>query len=81
MRFECYYLLHCGDFGALTFAYYVTFFIAGGASDAVDIYNSSTGTWSTARLSVARHSLAATSVGNLSLFAGGEKSGTMFSKV
>jgi hypothetical protein len=70
-------LLCCGDFGSLASACYITIFIAGGASDAVDVYNSTTGTWSTSRLSVARHSLAATSVGNLSLFAGGEKSGAM----
>ena len=70
-------MLRCGDFGTLASARYVTIFIAGGASDAVDMYNSTTETWSTARLSVARHSLAATSVGNLSLFAGGEKSGKM----
>ena len=68
-------MLRCGDFGAFRLIYHN--FIAGGASDAVDVYNSTTGTWSTARLSVARHSLAATSVGNLSLFAGGEKSGKM----
>jgi hypothetical protein len=30
------------------------------------------GTWSTARLSVARYSLAATSVGNVAVFAGGQ---------
>ncbi len=40
-------------------------------SDVVDLYNSATGTWSTARLSVARYNLAATSVGNLAFFAGG----------
>jgi hypothetical protein len=41
-------------------------------SDAVDLYNSATGSWSTARLSVARSDLAATSVGNLAIFAGGQ---------
>ena len=40
-------------------------------SNDVDIYNSITGTWSTARLSVARRSMAATSVGNMAIFAGG----------
>jgi hypothetical protein len=40
-------------------------------SDAVDLYNSATGTWSTAQLSVARLGLAAASVGNVALFAGG----------
>ena len=45
---------------------------AGGtSSDAVDLYNSTSGSWSTARLSVARGGLAATSVGNVAFFAGG----------
>jgi hypothetical protein len=38
---------------------------------AVDLYNSVSGTWSTAQLSVARFVLAATSVGNVAIFAGG----------
>jgi hypothetical protein len=38
---------------------------------AVDLYNSASGTWSTAQLSVARDGLAATTVGNLAIFAGG----------
>ena len=42
--------------------------------NAVDLYNYTLGQWSTALLSVARHSLAATSVGNVSIFAGGETS-------
>ena len=41
------------------------------ASDVVDVYNSATGTWSTAQLSVARDRLSAASVGNVVLFAGG----------
>ena len=45
--------------------------IAGNASNAVDLYNSATGTWSTAQLSVGRYILAAASVGNVALFAGG----------
>ena len=44
---------------------------AAGYSNAVDLYNSATGAWSTAQLSVARYGLAAASVGNLALFAGG----------
>jgi hypothetical protein len=44
---------------------------ASGYSDDVDLYDSATGRWSTARLSVARWGLAATSVGNLAIFAGG----------
>jgi hypothetical protein len=42
-----------------------------GVSNAVDLYNSASGTWSTAQLSVARSLLAATSVGNVAIFAGG----------
>ena len=45
---------------------------AGAYSNAVDLYNSATGAWSTAQLSVARSSLAATSVGNVAIFAGGD---------
>ncbi len=37
----------------------------------VDMYNSASGTWSTAQLSVGRWDLAATSVGNVAIFAGG----------
>jgi hypothetical protein len=44
-----------------------------GRSNAVDLYNYTSGTWSTAQLSVARHALAATSVGNMAIFAGGYK--------
>jgi hypothetical protein len=40
-------------------------------SNAVDLYNSASGTWSTANLSVARFDLAATSVGNVAILAGG----------
>ena len=40
-------------------------------SNAVDLYNIASGTWSTAQLSVARSALAATSVGNVAIFAGG----------
>ena len=40
-------------------------------SNAVDMYNSASGTWSTAQLSVGRYWLAATSVGNVAIFAGG----------
>ncbi len=38
----------------------------------VDLYNSASGKWLTAALSVARRFLAATSVGNLAIFAGGD---------
>ncbi len=42
-----------------------------GYSAVLDIYNYSNNTWTTASLSNARGDLAATSVGNLALFAGG----------
>ena len=47
--------------------------IAGGtgASNVTDVYNGTSGAWSTAQLSVARYWLAAASVGNVALFAGG----------
>ena len=47
---------------------------AGPYSNVVDVYNGATGAWSTAQLSVARSSLAAASVGNVALFAGGYNS-------
>jgi hypothetical protein len=47
--------------------------ISGRYTDAVDIYNITTGTWSTARLSGARADLGAASVGNLAIFAGGRE--------
>ena len=40
-------------------------------SAVVDVYNGTTGAWSTAQLSVGRYLLAAASVGNVALFAGG----------
>jgi len=40
-------------------------------SNLVDVYNGATGAWSTAQLSVARFLVAAASVGNVALFAGG----------
>ena len=42
-----------------------------GYSNAVDIYNTSTNTWSTATLSQARDYLAAAAAGNEVFFAGG----------
>jgi hypothetical protein len=47
--------------------------VDGGVSNAVDIFNLMSGAWSTAALSVARVSLAATSLPNLgvAIFAGG----------
>ena len=49
-----------------------------GVSNAVDLYNSASGTWSTAQLSVARAALAATSVGNVAFFAGGDTGNCSF---
>jgi hypothetical protein len=46
----------------------------------VDLYNSATGAWSTAQLSVARERIAATSVGNMALFAGGSGKGVLLYK-
>ena len=46
-------------------------------SNVVDLYNSATGAWSTAQLSVARALFAATSVGNVALFAGGSGKGAL----
>jgi hypothetical protein len=43
----------------------------------VDLYNSATSAWSTAQLSAARTSLAAASVGNKAIFAGGETAGAL----
>jgi hypothetical protein len=50
-------------------------------SNAVDLYNSLTGRWSTAQLSVRRRHIAATSVGNLAIFAGGTAVGSDYLNV
>jgi hypothetical protein len=44
---------------------------------AVDLYNSASGKWSTAQLSVVRGYHAATSVGNVAIFAGGYSNGVV----
>ena len=49
----------------------------GGQSAVVDVYNGTTGAWSTAQLSVARGYLAAASVGNVALFAGGSNNSAL----
>jgi hypothetical protein len=54
---------------------FLTRSFAGVAVGAVDIFNIVTRAWSTAQLSIPRFSLAAASVGNLAIFAGG--SGTI----
>ncbi len=43
-------------------------------NNVVDLYNSVSGTWSTAQLSVARYGHAGASVGNRAIFAGGQTS-------
>jgi hypothetical protein len=43
----------------------------GKSSNAVDMFNATSGAWSIAALSVARSDLAATSLPNLAIFAGG----------
>ncbi len=45
--------------------------VSDSVSNVVDLYNSATLAWTTALLSVARSSLAATFVGNVAFFAGG----------
>ncbi len=55
----------------------INHFTAGFPFDVVDLFDSLTGTWSTASLSVARYYFAATSVGNVALFAGGLTSGKL----
>ena len=50
---------------------------ADGYTAAVDVYNSSTGLWSIAQISVPRGDLSATSIGNLAIFVGGW-TGTLF---
>ena len=52
---------------------YIDSFGSGAYGSRVDIYNAASNTWMTAALSQGRASLAATSVGDLALFAGGEK--------
>jgi hypothetical protein len=46
-------------------------------TDVVDIYDSTTGAWSLAQLSVPRGLLSAASVGNVALFVGGDTGGAL----
>jgi hypothetical protein len=46
-------------------------YTAGIACNATDVFDSATGKWSTAELSVARSSMGAVSVGRFAIFAGG----------
>ena len=50
----------------------------GPSSNAVDLYNSASDIWSTARLSQGRRDAAATCVGNVAIFAGGITGGHIF---
>jgi hypothetical protein len=50
---------------------------AGAYYRVVDVYNSNTGAWSLAQLSVPRSTVAAISVGSLALFAGGFDGGAL----
>jgi hypothetical protein len=50
--------------------------VTGFLSNVVDMYSVATGLWTTAQLSVARYDLAAASVGNIAIFAGGRTSGS-----
>jgi hypothetical protein len=56
------YILICSDADSSGVAF----------SNAVDLYNITAGAWSTAQLSFARWGLAATSVGKVAIFAGGQ---------
>jgi hypothetical protein len=49
-------------------------------SNAVDVYNVATRTWSTAQLSVARRLLSAALIGNLAIFAGGHSGRTFMNQ-
>ena len=72
-------LCYCGSVCPATVYYCLNQAFAGGISSAVDVYNSAAGAWSTAQLSVARVSLAAASVGNVAMFAGGQSSSSALS--
>jgi hypothetical protein len=50
-------------------------------SNVVDLYDSGTGRWSTAQLSLARGALSATSVGTVAIFAGGVSGRVFFNVV
>ena len=65
-------LRYCGYVCPATASSLMRATAGGGGSNVVDVYNVATGAWSAAQLSVARVDLAAASVGNVALFAGGE---------
>ncbi len=62
---------YCGSVCPVTASSLMRAAAGGTASNGVDVYNGATGAWSTAQLSVGRMFLAAASVGNVALFAGG----------
>ena len=64
-------LRYCGSVCPATASSLMRATAGGFGSNVVDVYNSSTGTWSTAQLSVGRINFAAASVGIVALFAGG----------
>ena len=55
----------------------LTHTIAADRTNAVDLFNSATGAWTTAQLSVARGNLAAVSFDHLAVFAGGYLGSTL----
>jgi hypothetical protein len=75
VRVECLRVLqYCGYVCPATAPSLMRATAGGVASAVVDVYNVATGAWSTAQLSVVRWALAAASVGNVALFAGGYNS-------
>ncbi len=55
----------------LFYPFFIKFLNLGTYYTTVDVYNVTSSAWGTAQLSVARSALAATSVGNAAVFAGG----------
>ncbi len=80
VRVECLRVLQCCGSVCASTASSLTRATADGFGyfNIVDVYNGATGVWSTAQLSVARYGLAAASVGNVALFAGGYKGSALF---
>ena len=76
-------VLHVFEFGCLCCWGYKTlkllFICTADESKTVDLYNNVTNAWGTATLNVARKYLAATSVCNVALFAGGVHDGVLIS--
>jgi hypothetical protein len=76
-RFVACQNMHGGDLICPSIAFCLICYTSDSFSDTVDLFNSDGGIWSTAQLSVARDFLAATSVQNVALFAGGRLSGPL----